>query len=415
MNLEEIGKSPISGDKPAGEDVAYEPEFELLQAEIDKMSVVSAAGEVDWKKVVELSTTLLSDKGKHLLVCVYLARGLMETMEFKGLCLGTKILKDVISEYWDNMYPPKKRKRGRINAVKWWYDKTEGFLRSLVDGPEQDEEEVQELKSLLKELDQVLDEKMGADAPILRPLIQLVDRLKIKKKASVSEEEKSGPEQTPSMEETQKQKEVQVEHKTSQTAPLKPPASGSREIDTGKLESQKDVNRLLGRCLNDLSQIVKYYMEKDLSNPMLYEINRFCAWVDVDVLPVVQEGNKTMLPPPDESIKSNIQGLINSREYEDAVRACESRVKEFIFWLDLSYFSAQALQELGGKYQKAYEAVSYITTSFVQRLPGIESLAFSDGTPFVGAETKAWIKGFMGGDDLGDQGTVDRDPFFCSP
>ena len=137
MDIEKLGLTPISDDRPAGDDISYEPEFEALQAEIDKMSVVSAAGEVDWKKVVDLSVTLLAEKGKHLLVCVYLARGLMETRQFAGFILGTQILKDLTATFWDNLYPPKKRKRGRINAFKWWYDRAESFLRSLADGPEQ--------------------------------------------------------------------------------------------------------------------------------------------------------------------------------------------------------------------------------------------------------------------------------------
>ncbi len=388
LELENLGITPISEENPAGKDISYEPEFEELQSEIDKMSVVSAAGEVDWKKVVNLSTTLLSEKGKHLLVCVYLARGLMETRQVEGLIIGTQILKDLSSTFWDKLYPPKKRKRGRINALKWWYGHTENFLRSLGDAPEQKEEDIKRLKTILKELDTTLDEKLGGDAPLLRPLIQLVDRIPVKQAAS------------PEKEQTQPQQEKPSSPKQTPERPSTSTPSPSTSVPQGgEIGSPKDANRLLSQCISTLSQIVQFYLKQDLASPISYQINRFCAWVDVDMLPVVQEENKTMLPPPDESIRSTIQGLIASREYEDAIRACEARIKEFIFWLDLSYWSAQALQELGGKYIKAYEAVAFNTSAYIQRLPGLEGLAFSDGTPFVSPETKAWLKGLTGQED----------------
>ena len=44
MDLLSLGKEPISADQPTGSDVRYEPEFEELQAEIDKMSNPAASG-----------------------------------------------------------------------------------------------------------------------------------------------------------------------------------------------------------------------------------------------------------------------------------------------------------------------------------------------------------------------------------
>ena len=259
------------------------------------------------------------------------------------------------------------------------------------------EEDIKALKDALKELDAVLDEKLGNDAPLLRPLVQLVERLPVKVSAQPEPETSQEQSETQTPEQSSSAQKSQAGEASGSSSAASSSSISVSQSDT--LESPKDVNRLLGQCVSSLSHIVQFYMQNDLANPMLYQINRFCAWVDVDMLPVVQEGNKTMIPPPDETVKTTIQGLIASREYEDAVRACEARVKEFIFWLDLSYWSAQALQELGGKYIKAYEAVAFSTAGYVQRLPGLEGLAFSDGTPFVSPETKAWLKGLKGGDE----------------
>ncbi len=392
VDIEKI-VAPISDDKPAGEDISYEPEFEALQAEIDKMSVVSSStSEVDWKKVVSLSSKILSSKGKHILVCVYLAKALVETEGIDGFYKGTVILKEIVSNFWDSMYPPKKRKRGRINALRWWYDKIEPLVKKFTEGGEVEEEKIKGIKSALKDLDEVLDEKLGEDAPLLRPLIQLVDRIPVK----VAKEEKEISEE---VSESPAPESVPSSKKEAAPTPVGSPLSSSSP-PAGEIESIKDLNRFLSRCTTSLGQVVQFLLREDLANPILYQVNRFCAWVDIDRLPVVQEGNKTMLPPPDESIQASIRGLMDSREYEEVVRACEGRVKEFVFWLDLSYWSAQALQELGGKYSKAYEAVSYTTFAYFERMPGLEKLSFSDGTPFVSPETKSWLNSLIGGDSV---------------
>ena len=68
MEIVELGNTPISTDLPSGEDVRYEPEYEALQSEIDKLSSPTSQGATDWDKVVGLATTILAEKSKDLLV-----------------------------------------------------------------------------------------------------------------------------------------------------------------------------------------------------------------------------------------------------------------------------------------------------------------------------------------------------------
>lgn len=118
MKVRELGQNPISPDNPSGNDAHYEPEFEQLQQEIDKLSIVSAAGDsTDWKKVTSLSVTILSEKSKDLLVAVYLVTGLTKTHGFEGFAVGVAFLKDLVENFWETMYPPKRRMRGRLNAL----------------------------------------------------------------------------------------------------------------------------------------------------------------------------------------------------------------------------------------------------------------------------------------------------------
>jgi type VI secretion system protein VasJ len=87
--------------------------------------------------------------------------------------------------------------------------------------------------------------------------------------------------------------------------------------------------------------------------------------------------------------------LFNLRESGDAealLKASESRLPEYIFWLDLNRLSAEALLRLGERFDKAHEAVCQETAFLVHRLPGLADLSFSDGTPFANSDTIKWLK-----------------------
>jgi type VI secretion system protein VasJ len=104
-----------------------------------------------------------------------------------------------------------------------------------------------------------------------------------------------------------------------------------------------------------------------------------------------------MLPPPDGMIRGGLDSLMAAKDYEGVVRAAEARVGEFLFWLDMSRLAAQALDEMGGRYEAARDAVMAQTALYVRRLPGLENLTFSDGTPLADQETRAWLKNISGG------------------
>ena len=73
MDLLFLGKDPIAPDQPTGSDVRYSPEFEALQAEMDKLSLPRAIGTLDWEKVADQAAEILARKSKDLLVASYLA------------------------------------------------------------------------------------------------------------------------------------------------------------------------------------------------------------------------------------------------------------------------------------------------------------------------------------------------------
>jgi type VI secretion system protein VasJ len=390
MNLTELGKNPISEANPAGDDIRYEPEFDELQQEIDKLSIASAdGGGIDWNRVISLSGTILAEKSKNMQVATYLAAALTATDQFQGLSDGLTIIKDLVENYWDTMYPPLKRIRGRLNAVAWWADRAEAFLKEYDPDP-LPAELVDGAKNNLGELDNLLGDKSD-DAPVLSRLQGLIERLPVQGGEDEPAESAPEPKAAPASD--------APSEPPPQAAPA-PPAE-RQPASEGEPASEQDASALLESGLNQLRQVADYYMGQDLSNPMPYRLTRISAWLTVDQTPM-SDKNITPLPPPDAMVRTAIDGLVATKDWEGVVRACEARVGEFLFWLDMSRISAQALDELGGRYQAAQDALAAETAMYVNRLSGVENLCFSDGTPFADPETKAWLNSIaMGGGDGG--------------
>ena len=129
MDLSALGKHPISTDKPAGVDIRYDPAFDELQTEVDKLSSPAAAGSVNWEKVCRFASDILMNKSKDLVVAGYLAVSLIYRRRNDGFAIGLKVYLDLLEHFWEDLYPTKQRARGRIRAIEWWAEKTETALK----------------------------------------------------------------------------------------------------------------------------------------------------------------------------------------------------------------------------------------------------------------------------------------------
>ncbi|MBN1842513.1 MAG: type VI secretion system protein TssA [Deltaproteobacteria bacterium] len=383
MELLSLGKEPISADQPTGSDVRYEPEFEELQAEIDKLSNPTASDRTDWKKVNKLASEILATKGKDLLVASYLAVAQIHMSQIEGLAVGLKIYRDLLEQFWDDLFPAKKRMRGRIAAIEWWLEKSEGALESLKPAP-LPAEKIEEFRQEVQQIDELLQGYLD-EAPLLRPIERSIDSI------PVQAEKKPEPEVPSSDEKAEPQAPPKPE--TGKPQKVAPPA------EPEEIVSEKDAQKLLRGALQTMRRAADCFYNEDLSNAQAYRWRRIAGWSMIQALPPATDG-RTDIPPPlqHETIQSDLKGLKDKGNWEALLRAAEERFQGALLWLDLNRFVAEALAGLGDQYQDAHDTVCRETAYLVHRIPGIESLLFSDGTPFGDAETQQWLKGIgLGG------------------
>ncbi len=364
MELNELGITPIPGASPAGADVRSEEIFDKLSTEIEKMSSPSAASAIDWQRVKTISTDILAGSSKDLLVAGYLSVALLKTDGLAGLRTGVRIWRDMLSTYWDDLFPAKSRMRGRRNAVEWWAEKVSSTVRDLK--PEQwKKEDMDSLYSDLDAIDTFLRNNME-EAPAVGPLMSIVGSV------LAPIEEKPAPQAAP-----------------PPTAPeQKQPAAARPAADPGPVPAGDDPEPLINHALETRRAAAALLLEKDATDGLYFRINRTTAWMTVTA-PPPRHGGRTMIESPDEEVRDSLKSMYRSGSWKNLLTACESRVTQFLFWLDLSRYAAEALENLGMKAASA--EVAGLTVLYVKRLPGIERLTFADGTPFADPDTKRWL------------------------
>ncbi len=376
MDIATLGKEPVRPDQPVGEDVRYDPLFDTLQAEVDKLTSPAIAGTIDWEKVVRLSADILATRSKDLLVASYLAVGLVQTRGGDGLALGLKVWRDLLERFWNDLYPT--RMRGRQRSVEWWLDRTGIALRQQ---GEQSLPPVQHALVLetLGAIDRFLGEHLE-DAPSLTKLRELVVDLAPEAGGeAASEAVVASP--------VQAETPADLFTPPCQTDPVavEPPRQA---ITPGSpLQALEAGLRQVGEAAGAL-------LQQDPSSPVPYRLSRLAAWGQVTELPPAVNG-RTRIPPPERQVLTLLQELASHGDGEALLKAAEARLPQFIFWLDLNRFTAEALSRLGDRFSSAREAVSAETAALAGRLPGLEGLSFADGTPFADGETRQWLTGVM--------------------
>jgi type VI secretion system protein VasJ len=383
MDLLQLGKQPVPGEQPEGIDVKYDPAFETLQAEIDKVAV-SGAGSVDWSKVVQLSSEVLEQKSKDMLAASYLMVGLIYTKQIDGLITGLQIYADLIETFWEKLYPPIARMRGRVRAVEWWVEKAETALQQLKE-PSLKEEELRKINENIEKIERFLSAN-AEDMPSLMPVISIIGSF-----PTASEEKPPAA----------VQQTAEPERKAAESAPKAMPGPAQPDI-LPEPASPADAQRNLNTLLQRMQEISTYLWLQDLSNPLPYRLSRIATWLTVDSLPPASAG-KTLIPPPPDRLKEVFSDLRDKEDYESLLKAVEEKTSQFIFWMDLNFFTSEALGSLGRQYHAAQEAVNQETAAFIMRLPGIEKMSFSDGTPFAGQMTLHWLSGLVQSGSASDE------------
>ena len=403
-----IGSSVISEDSPCGINAKYEPSFEALEAELAKQESLSAET-VDWKEVKALATDLLQNTTKDFLVACYLSHSLNITEGYEGLLVGIKILEAFTDNHWQDSFPPAKRLRARKTAIEWLVEKTNQHIVTTPPG-DKDNQIVVELAGSIKNLGFALAEKMGDQSPNFAELNRSLKRLKqsadfelkaLAEKSAAkpvvvdevltneSSETNSEPQaaivdEAPAPQIKQPET-VKATTPVVATAPSKPVS-----ISSSALASENDAKKLYKQVQDALRQLADFHAANKAADPKRYRFSRAALWDSLEKLPPHKEG-KTQLPKPSPDKLKKLQDLFDQGEFIAVLDLAEKSACKMPYWFDGQKIIANSLDALGGEFAKASEALCSELKQFINRVPSIITLCYSDGTPFADEQTLLWL------------------------
>jgi len=398
-----IGSDPVSDALPCGENARYDTQFEQLEAELAKQESLTSAT-VDWNKVVQLSSDIIKTKSKDILVGSYLCYGLLLQEGYSGLAVGLKILNDMAAQHWDCLFPPAKRMRARQTAYVWLAEKAAIIVAQK--NPKSDEfSAVIAAADLLKQLDNTLVERMADQAPLLtelsRPLRnyrQMAQAELDKKQQQV--EKQSQPSEEPAAARTSETSapppdEPVVQKTAAAPAPTpaaaKPsPSAAMQPIAEGSPESENDSKKVLRQIQAASRDVASFWASQKLSDPRAYRLSRVAAWMVVENAPPAIEGVTQVLPPAAERLKF-FDAKMEKSEFAVVLGELEKTIARAPFWLDGHFMVVKVLRSLGAEYEPAAQTVIRETAHFLNRLPELTELSFSDNTPFASDQTRLWL------------------------
>ena len=391
--------SPISAKKPTGDSSIYEDEFEVIGMEIAKLASINQE-EVDWQVVLDNSQTLLTKKTKDILLASYLSASLFELHGYQGLREGLQVLEKLTTEFWDTLYPEKKRMRGRAAAISWLNKRLIISLKSRKPA-QKDSEHLEEIFKIIGDLDQYYSVEITENTPSFGELSRLLNeyRSTIQPPAEPETTKPATKSTTAKNKNTANaEEEPKPEGNENKAAETTPQSTTQPEtLDTNKQAENKtqinpaDLASNYRQAQQPLKTLVADLRGAALNNPQHFYLNRVATWLPVTEVPMHTK-NKTQLQPPAAEIISGLKSKIESGDLENVITEIETLIPQSPFWFDAQRLVVTAMEEMGRPYETAATIVKSQIFALLQRLPALLKMQFADGTPFASEQFKNWYK-----------------------
>jgi type VI secretion system protein VasJ len=302
--------------------------------------------------------------------------------------------------------------KARANAIAWFSERSTNVLTAYADSPTPTKrEEIEALEVAVKHLSEVARHKLEDKSPPWRPLLEAIERIY-----------HSLPPSPPSPPSNEKPTDsLALENDSTITLPAIPAKLPAKEnvvapagntaaipVATSALTtshtpvllssplpsppSSGDPTDYLRDVGSSVIEVAHKIRKLNPADPLSFRILRVGLWLHILQPPPTNSGNKTLVPPPSETLRSNLELMAANSRWSQLLEEAESALTGCRFWLGLQHYSFQALLAMGDGYRQAKDTVVMELRSLLQRMPNLTELEFSDGMPYASSSTLAWIE-----------------------
>jgi type VI secretion system protein ImpA len=448
MALPENILNPIPGENPSGQNLRYDPVYEKVKEarreedDLPQGEWSRAVKIADPALVIRMTTEALSTKSKDLQLVAWLTEALLRQDGIGGLKAGLDLLRGIIENFWDTVYPELEdgdmelraapinwvgtylggqvRKtpltRSRYDWFKYLESRSVGY-EEVCSGndskmaarqnaiaekkltPETFDQDMnstqrefyvhlvkdfEEALASLQSLDDLCKEKLGRESPgfgNLRSALEDVQSLSQTFLKSKEEPEAEVP---------------QEEVDSPQYATEVPVAPARKRAVSEELVDREDALRRIITAANFLRHL-------EPSNPASYLVLRGLRWGEL-LANGSSPASMDLEAPPSET-RQRLKRLAVEGQWNDLLEACEATMALpcGMAWLDLQRYAMKACQELGGDYETVDAAIRSSLGTLLTQIPELPQSSFIDDTPVANSETIVWIQEMSNSSGHGDE------------
>ncbi|MDH0344476.1 type VI secretion-associated protein [Chromobacterium haemolyticum] len=339
---------PISDASPCGEDLSHDDEFLALKEEATRLSGMNA------QLALAHAETLLKTRGKDLRVAAYYAFTRLRQDGVAGLADGLELSAALLERYPDTVWP--RQPARRRNALEWLA--SERFTNQL---------------SVLADDDDAAWRRAAA-------ALLLVQRLSADSEAPPQRLETLGRCLQPRLQAADAGHAAMDMPVPAAVGAATPPA-GADEVGSWR------------ELLEQARRMAVFLRQQPEGQAAALRLLRAVRWEALSSPPPGDADGRSRLPPPRAELRQQLKRLLLQQQWRDLSERVESAFAEGAnhWWLDLQRYAWLARQHDGEMGAPLAELIRDDVQRLCQRLPGVEKLSFSDGSPFAEDATLEWL------------------------
>jgi len=349
---------PIHANNPVGEDPSYDDEFERIREEVGKLS----GADVDL--IIDLSENLLTSRCKDLRVVTYYIWARLHKEGEAGLADSLGLLAGLCQRYGEALLPL--RPSTRKAAIEWLGSSR--ILDSLSLYPEVGLPEFRRIVAALLHVRQSLESWDKDGQPELAALHQGLE----KRLAQSGGAQALIPQTMGSTPEASKGRHSEQRSATGNA--LQPIQSG---------------RELLGQA----KALAGYLRQQNQGWLAGHRLMKSVRWDTIHQVPPQNNQGCTRLEPPRSEARAQLKRLYVQQNWNELLEQADRLFSEGVnhLWLDVQWYLYQALTKAGAPWDAWSVIIKQDLQQLLNRLPGLEQLAWSDGSPFADEVTREWI------------------------
>lgn len=362
LNWKEKLLTALDESKQAAPIADDNPDWEYIDGEMIKFGSLSHA-QLNIEEIQRKALHLFSSETKDFRLLVHLLRTLQHAGEPDELALAAELLADFVRHYWESSYPHniklKQRLAGQI--LKRFETAQESFCRQANT----------DLRDNILGSFAFLAKSWHEQCPNLSAEVDTLSR-------GFSRIEQSEPVIVVATEISTTDQKATVES----TQPVQAQATVAKvptiEVNQGDERQWKQT----------LLKVAEALCEQAPTDAVGYCLRRYAIWHAIHSLPMANNEGKTPLAPvsPDRVTDYKNQLVQPSIELLNNI---EQSLTLAPYWLEGHMLAAQVAAKLD--YPRVASAIAQELQLFLNRLPDLAKLSFSDMTPFLTEEVQSWL------------------------